>query len=77
MKYLNSDGVSYLWAKVKDAFAAKSHTHSEYASASHTHSQYRTTTNNAFTGNITVDGSTVLTVANIDSLIGNAEGGSY
>lgn len=29
-EYLDKSGLTYLWSKMKDAFAAKNHTHSNY-----------------------------------------------
>lgn len=33
MQYLNKDGLTYFWNKAKQAFAAKTHSHSEYQTA--------------------------------------------
>lgn len=65
MQYLNKDGLTYFWNKAKEAFAAKSHSHSEYASKSHTHSEYQT----AAQVNAAIE--------SYVSSLGNAEGGSY
>lgn len=29
-QYLDKSGLTYLWSKLKDTFATKSHTHTEY-----------------------------------------------
>ena len=75
MQYLNKDGLTSFWNKAKQAFAAKTHSHSEYASKSHTHSQYAST-NHTHSEYQTAEQVNAAIESYVSSL-GNAEGGSY